>query len=236
MITKFKSHLLFSFLFTCIFIQSGNSLAIPCKTFDVPNAPYIAGNSIATHNTASTGNEVVAKEEIANQTRSGNADCANSPAKKPELTTKTYDYLKENIVTLFDSKYISPQEDIDSAIKTLEETFFVSKDGSENGMEKMNNRRSFASEVSAEAYALSQQLRPLYKEDMQALTSIDAKGCNQTQSNAMMNRNIKAQIKMLATQILIQIVQMEVDTVQQFIKESPTLISLEETPTGGEKK
>ena len=212
----------------------GGSPAFSCPTIDIPNIPSIIGNAIAAQGVGSTGLEVVKQELLAADTRTGNAGCANGPSnKKTEGKTKTYDYLKANIEKLFESSYIAPQKDVASAEKILKEKFFVSEDDEESPTEKIKNRKAFAAEVAAEAYSLSMQIRPLYQEDMQSLGALTGKGCNQTQSNAMLNRNLKAQIKMLAAQIIMQIVQMEVDAVQQFIKEPTKIIT---TKREGAKK
>ncbi len=235
---NFKIHLFSSFLAAGLLCHTAFG---QCPVTDSNNIQNLSVSSIATQTTASISNEVVTQEETANETRSGNANCSNSPSnEKTELSTKTYDYLKDNIVNMFESVYISPQEEFDDAVNMLKEKFFISKDDKESAKIKLQNRMAFAAEIAAESYALSQQLRPLYIEDLQSLHGASAKGCNQTQSNAMMNRNIKAQMKMLASQIIIQIVQMESDVVQQFIKESPTILELKPndpsaTAQGGSK-
>ena len=238
---NFKRHLFSSFLFAGILCHITFSHAAICPVVDGKNIPMLAGSNAATQMTASISNEVVAQEETANETRSGNANCSNAPSNKDtEVSTKTYDHLKKNIMEMFKSEYISPQEKFSEAVKILQEKFFISEKDKESATDKLKNRMAFAAEVAAEAYALSQQLRPLYIEDLKSLYAATGKGCNQTQSNAMMNRNIKAQTKMLASQIIIQIVQMEADVVQQFIKESPAILKLKPnnttSNTQGDKK
>ena len=236
-----KKYLFSSFLFSGILFHITFTQAAICPVVDGKNIPMLAGSNAATQLTASLSNEVVTQEETANETRSGNANCSNAPSNKDtEVSTKTYDHLKKNIIEMFKSEYISPQKKFDEAVKTLQEKFFISEKDKETATDKLKNRMAFAAEVAAESYALSQQLRPLYIEDLTSLYEATGKGCNQTQSNAMMNRNIKAQTKMLASQIIIQIVQMEADVVQQFIKESPTILKLKPnnttSNTQGDKK
>lgn len=238
---NFKRHLFSSFLFAGILCHITFSHAAICPVTDIKNIPLLAGSNIATQLTTSLGAEVVTQEEIANNTRSGNASCSNAPSnKKTEITTKTYDYLEANIMKLFESTYISPQEKYETALDMLKKNFFLQEGDKESALTKLQNRVNFASEVAAEAYSLAQQLRPLFIEDMQSMQVASGKGCNQTQSNAMLNRNIKAQIKMVASQIILQIVQMEVDVVQQFIKDQPTILTLKKIgapeDTEGDKK
>lgn len=229
----FKTNLFFS-LICCGVLYSATATA--CPTSDIPNYPSIIGNALMSHNVSLTGTFTLIQEEMANETRSGNANCSNKPSNtKTELTTKTWDHIKNNIENLFKSKIISPQKSVADATNALKTTFFVDANDDESATDKINNRMAYANEIASEALALSKQLRPLYQEDMSAFNKASGTGCNMTQSNAILNRNVKAQLKMMAAQLFIQIIQMETDAFQHFLKEPPTLISIKETKEGDGK-
>lgn len=70
-------------------------------------------------------------------------------------------------------------------------------------------RKQYANEVASKGYALATALRPKLQEDAKSLISVQTTGCNQTQSHALQNRNLKALIKTTAANIVIQILAME---------------------------
>ncbi len=149
----------------------------------------------------------------------------------------------ENIIDLISrSDYLKiPQElkKISEAKKILiDELFFKDKNALENASasdkeEIRTKRKRYASEVASKGYALAYALRPKLKEDAESLVNTQTSGCNQTQSHALQNRNLKALIKTTAANIAIQIMSMETEAALQLLNEP--LVEMTAEDVGGKK-
>ncbi len=135
----------------------------------------------------------------------------------------------------------TPQEltKISEAKKILiEELFFKDKEAYENSSSSekealQTKRKRYASEVASKGYALAYALRERLKEDAKSLINAQTSGCNQTQSHALQNRNLKALIKTTAANIAIQIMSMETEAALQLLSEP--LVEMTAEDVGGQK-
>ena len=91
-----------------------------------------------------------------------------------------------------------------------------------------NKRAKYAEAVASTTYSIANEVRKKHKADMETLAKAQTQGCNQTQSHAMQNRNLKALIKAQAASIIIQIMAMEQEVAEKFITEPAYIITDEE--------
>ena len=120
----------------------------------------------------------------------------------------------------------------------IEELFFKDKEAYENSSSSekealQTKRKRYASEVASKGYALAYALRERLKEDAKSLINAQTSGCNQTQSHALQNRNLKALIKTTAANIAIQIMSMETEAALQLLSEP--LVEMTAEDVGGQK-
>lgn len=111
--------------------------------------------------------------------------------------------------------------------------FFENKSAYENAPSSerealQTKRKKYANEVASKGFALATALRPKLKEDAESLLASQTAGCNQVQSHALQNRNLKALIKITAANIIVKILSMENEVAVQLLNEPLVEITEEE--------
>lgn len=160
--------------------------------------------------------------------------------KDGEETKTSYD---ERVIDLISkSNYLSAPKGMvkisDAKKELIKAMFFESKEAHDNASandkeELRTKRKRYASEVASRGYALANALRPRLKKDSESLLNAQTSGCNQTQSHALQNRNLKALIKTTAANIAVQIITMETEAALQLINEP--LLEMSPEDVGGKK-
>ena len=126
----------------------------------------------------------------------------------------------------------------------IKSMFFESKDAYDNAPSAerealQTKRKKYANEVASKGYALATALRPRLKKDAESILASQTSGCNQMQSHALQNRNLKALIKTTAANIVVQILSMENEAAVQLLNEPLVIITEEQIAKDtkkGEKK
>ena len=161
--------------------------------------------------------------------------------KKTTSETKIIDIISNSQFLNMPSSGTNITEAKEELIKSM---FFESKEAYENGSSSekealQTKRKKYANEVASKGYALATALRPRVQKDAQSLLAAQTSSCNQLQSHALQNRNLKALIKTTAANIIVQILSMENEAAVQLLNEPLVEISEEQLKKDlkkGEKK
>lgn len=146
--------------------------------------------------------------------------------------------------------FLTPQPSFEAAINEIKTKLFMEKlkpistknflgnvdlpagqvkASSLDAVKELRNRRAkYAEAVASTTKAIATQVRQKHKADMETLANAQAKGCNQTQSHAMQNRNMKALLKAQAASIMVQVMAMEQEVAIKFINEPIHIITEDE--------
>lgn len=157
--------------------------------------------------------------------------------KKSTSETKIIDLISTSAFLNMPNNGTSITEAKKELIKSM---FFESKEAYENAPSSerealQTKRKKYANEVASKGFSLATALRPRLQKDAESLIASQTSGCNQLQSHALQNRNLKALIKTTAANIVVQILSMENEAAVQLLNE-PLVEITEEQITKDTKK
>ncbi|MBQ8251289.1 MAG: hypothetical protein IJY92_05205 [Alphaproteobacteria bacterium] len=140
---------------------------------------------------------------------------------KKEEKTKVIDIISNSEFLPFTKKDASITDAKKELIKLM---FFENKSAYDNAPSSereamQTKRKKYANEAASKGFALATALRSKVKEDAESLLASQTAGCNQVQSHALQNRNLKALIKITAANIIVKILTMENEAAVQLLNE-----------------